>query len=381
VEKTDPFPRRLWRALASFRFTLAAVVLLMVLVVLCTLAQTRMGAHEAVQLYMRSLLVRARIPPLHTALPVFPGGVLVGLALAVNLAAALCQRIAFTWNRAGLWMAHAGLLLLIAGEGSVGLFQVETRMALREGQAVGYTEDPRNLELAVTLTEDHGRGQACIIPASLLGRSEVLEIPGTPLTLRIKRTYGNASLAARAPSDPPPLATAGVGTDVAVLDAGRGQGQPAALLEPMIAGQGCGTWLVSPEIGVLQTFAHGGWTYGLGLRPQRHDLPYTMTLRSFTHEVYPGTDIPRSFSSLVRLSNPAKGEERDVLIRMNQPLRYEGRTFYQASYGEDGRLSVLQVVQNPGWRLPYLACALVIPGLLLHFGRELCRTWRRGGRA
>jgi hypothetical protein len=154
-------------------------------------------------------------------------------------------------------------------------------------------------------------------------------------------------------------------------------GLAAALVEPLIAGQSLGIWLISPEIGMPQTFAYGGRTYGLSLRPRRHDLPYSVTLRKFSHEVYPGTEIPRNFSSLVHLSNPAKREERDVLIRMNQPLRYEGLTFYQASYGEAGRLSILQVVRNPGWLLPYISCGLAALGLLLHFGLKLRRSWQR----
>ena len=61
------------------------------------------------------------------------------------------------------------------------------------------------------------------------------------------------------------------------------------------------------------------------------------------------------------------GEARDVLIYMNQPLRYGGRTFYQASFGKGDTLSVLQVVENPGWLLPYISCALVALGLVVHF--------------
>ena len=39
---------------------------------------------------------------------------------------------------------------------------------------------------------------------------------------------------------------------------------------------------------------------------------------------------------------------------------------------------VLQVVENPGWLLPYLSCVLVAAGLLLHFAMRLRRSL--GGR-
>jgi hypothetical protein len=113
------------------------------------------------------------------------------------------------------------------------------------------------------------------------------------------------------------------------------------------------------------------------MRPRRQYLPYSITLKKFSHDVYPGTDIPKNFSSLVHLSNPGRGEERDVLIYMNQPLRYDGKAFYQASFGKGDTLSILQVVENPGWLLPYLSCTLVTLGLLLHFSLSLRRGVRR----
>ncbi len=66
-----------------------------------------------------------------------------------------------------------------------------------------------------------------------------------------------------------------------------------------------------------------------------------------------------------------------MLIYMNQPLRYAGKTFYQASFGKNDTLSILQVVANPGWLLPYISCVLVTLGLLVHFGISLSRWLRR----
>ena len=57
---------------------------------------------------------------------------------------------------------------------------------------------------------------------------------------------------------------------------------------------------------------------------------------------------------------------------MNNPLRYAGLTFYQASFepGND-KVTILQVVRNPSWLLPYIACSLMTFGLLLQFGIHL----------
>jgi hypothetical protein len=59
------------------------------------------------------------------------------------------------------------------------------------------------------------------------------------------------------------------------------------------------------------------------------------------------------------------------MIYMNHPLRYAGETFYQSSFLAGDQGTILQVVRNPGWLLPYLACAIVALGLLIHFGLHL----------
>jgi hypothetical protein len=153
----------------------------------------------------------------------------------------------------------------------------------------------------------------------------------------------------------------------------------AAVVEIVAGGRSLGTWLASNAIEAPQSFEHAGRTFSLALRARREYLPYTLTLEDFKHDVYPGTQIPKNFSSLVRLSHPAKGEDRDVLIFMNQPLRYDGKAFYQASFGKGDTLSILQVVENPGWLIPYISCVLVTIGLLVHFAISLRRGVRRAG--
>jgi hypothetical protein len=115
------------------------------------------------------------------------------------------------------------------------------------------------------------------------------------------------------------------------------------------------------------------------LRPLRLNFPFSLTLLKATHTVYEGTDIPKDFRSLVRLRNPQTGEDRQVQIHMNAPLRYDGLTFYQyqmdagEAAAEAGHTpsSVLQVVHNPGWLTPYVGCAMVGLGLLIQFSFHL----------
>lgn len=372
---------RLWGLLTSLKLSIVCLSLLMVLVVACTLAQTRLGTLGAVDTYIRSLAVFWEVPGTRWSIPVFPGGALVGLVLASNLIAAQVKRLELSWRKAGLWIVHAGLILLFVGEFVTGAFQVEMRLPIEEGQTIGHVESPRDVELAVVDTTGPDHDEIYGIPESLLARSDSIAVPGTPLVLRVKRYLRNAELLKVAPGDVP-SATAGVGTSVAVrelppVSSDEETDLRAALIEPAAAGRSYGTWLVSNGLGAPQSFIHEGRTYVLSMRPRREYLPYSLTLKKFSHDVYPGTDIPKNFSSLVQLSNPERGEQRDVLIYMNQPLRYQGKAFYQASFGKNDTLSILQVVENPGWLLPYISCMLVSAGLILHFALVLGRSLRR----
>src|SRR5690606_16167557 len=118
----------------------------------------------------------------------------------------------------------------------------------------------------------------------------------------------------------------------------------------------------------------------LGLRFKRTYKPYTLHLIEFRHDRFVGTQTPRNFSSRIRLVDPTQNEDREVLIYMNNPLRYGGETVYQSAYKEGDVGTILQVVRNPGWLLPYIACALVAVGMLIHFGMHLVRFVRRAGR-
>ena len=221
------------------------------------------------------------------------------------------------------------------------------------------------------------------MPDSRLRTGARVPLPGTPLTLRVKRFYANAQLAPLGPGGPPALADRGVGAGITRHRSAAGHLGPGSErhLRP--------SWSPWPAAAATAP----GWCPRCWARPspsstkaaptpwpcgaRRYYLPYSLTLKKFSHDVYPGTQIPKNFSSLVHLSNPARGEERDVLIYMNQPLRYAGKTFYQASYGKGDTLSILQVVTNPGWLLPYISCSLITLGLLFHFCLTLFRALQR----
>ena len=372
---------RTWTFLKSFQLTIALLALLMVLVVLCTLAQVELGTLGAVNAYMRTFFVWRQFSFMTFPLPVFPGGGLVGLLLTLNLIAKTLD-IQRAWTKAGMWLVHAGLVILFAGEFVAGMMQVDTNMSIEVGQTVNYVQSYKNLELAVIDVTDPTWDEVYSVPDTLLAKGGAIPLPGTPLTLNVKRYFPNAELSNLPAGAPPSMATAGVGPSVSIVERptvtnDNEMNVGSVFVEPVAGGRSYGIWLASLGLGAPQSFTHEGRTYALSMRLRRQYLPYAFTLKQFRHDVYPGTDIPKNFSSLVQVVNPSQKESREVLIYMNQPLRYEGKTFYQASFGKNDTLSVLSVVENPGWLLPYISCVLVSLGLLVHFAIVLRRSLKR----
>jgi hypothetical protein len=377
--------KTIWDTLTSLKLTIVCLALLMVLVVACTLAQVRLGTLGAVNLYMRSWFYWMDLGAL--SVPIFPGGALVGLVLMVNLVAAQVRRLELSARKAGIWIVHAGLILLFVGEFITGGFQVDGRLTFEEGQTTNHVDVPTEMELAVVDTTDPGFDDVYGVSERALARGGTVSVPGTPLSLRVKAYQRNAQVVQAPPGDPGAGVTNGVGVGLAFLPlppvtADDRVDLSVAVVEVLSGGRSLGTWLASNAIDQPQQFAGpDGRSYTLALRNRREYLPYSLTLKDFRHDVYPGTQIPKNFSSLVQLRNAERGEDREVLIYMNQPLRYDGKAFFQASFGKGDTLSILQVVENPGWLIPYISTVLVTLGLLVHFAISLRRGLRRAAGA
>ena len=150
----------------SFQLTIVLLVLLMCLVVLCTLAQVEMGTQGAVNAYMRSFIVRRQFSGLPFPIPVFPGGALVGLLLTLNLIAKTLD-IKLSWQKAGIWLVHCGLVILFAGEFVAGMMQVDTNMSIEVGQTVilGWSPQIFTMLSELTLANENQRHATIVVLA------------------------------------------------------------------------------------------------------------------------------------------------------------------------------------------------------------------------
>lgn len=360
----------------SLKLTIVLLVLSIILIFVATVDQVNLGIWAVQEKYFRSLFVLWRVGDF--PIPVFPGGYLIGGLLLINLISAHVYRFKLSWKKAGIFLTHLGLILLLLGELFTGLLQEEYQMRLVEGETKNYSDSYRFNELAIIETTDPKFDDVVVVPEETLARVEELQHPKLPFRVITKAYYPNAVLQLRSNVKEPPAidANAGVGpklvaTPVPVTYKQDDRNWPAAYIELIGPEGSLGTFIVSSQLSVAQTLEYAGRSWRLGLRFQRTYKPFALKLLKVQHDVYLGTDIPKNFSSRVQVTTPDGSDNREVLIYMNNPLRYAGLTFYQYQMDSANATSVLQVVRNPGWLMPYLACALMTIGLLAQFGIHL----------
>jgi hypothetical protein len=384
---------KLLKPLTSLRLTVVCLSFAILLIFVGTLAQVHEGTYIAQTRYFRSLVVFWSPQGSHTKFPILPGGYLIGGILLINLIASHLARFKFSKNKIGILVTHFGLILLLLGQFATDLLSHESQMRLGVGETKSYSEAFHETELAlIDSKSDSQNDHIYAISDSLLAKKKTIESSKLPVTVRVINYWQNAAvfpippIATNIPSGtilPKDLGVTVGDTDRCVYPKPRETDPerrdiPAVLVEFLDGSKSLGKYLFwmgdDP-----QTIEAGGKSYEATFRPERDYYPFTLTLLDATHEKYKGTGIPKNFSSRVRIENPEKHEARETQIYMNNPLRYAGLTFfqYQMSEQEFGNQpdhapeSTFQVVRNPSWVTPYLACILVAAGLIIQFMMHL----------
>ncbi|MFZ4582635.1 MAG: cytochrome c biogenesis protein CcsA [Paludibacter sp.] len=95
-------------------------------------------------------------------------------------------------------------------------------------------------------------------------------------------------------------------------------------------------------------------------------LPFSLKLRDFILERYPGSSSPSSFASEILVIDTDNQTEMPYRIFMNNILKYKGYRFFQSSYDEDEKGTVLSV-SNDYWgtTITYIGYFLLMFGMLV----------------
>lgn len=350
------------RAILHPAITLTGLFILLLLVFFGTLYQADHGLYEAQRIFFGYIIWVGNVLP-------FPGTSTVLWVLSIQLVLFMAVQLPLVWKKLGLWIVHGGLLLLLVGGFITQVMAVESQMTLAEGQTGHYTVSYDKWELAAWTS----RGDTNDVIAYKdydLRPGAVLSLAPHPATLTVKTYYGNAaaftsmatggampylnasriaSMEARKPEKESVQNAPGV---IATL---RREGQP----DQDILLYGLERNPLAITLGEQRVF--------LQLRRRHYPLDFSLTLKDFIRTLHPGTEVAKSFESDADLHDGLSS--RAVKIWMNNPLRYKGYTFFQASFSivSDGELSTFAVVTNPGRLIPYISSLMVFGGMLLHF--------------
>jgi cytochrome c-type biogenesis protein CcsB len=132
-------------------------------------------------------------------------------------------------------------------------------------------------------------------------------------------------------------------------------------------------WAGQGMEGDVQTVSLGDTKLTLSYGPKNVPIPFTLKLVDFQLDRYPGSNSPSSYASEVVLLDKQKGIEEPFRIYMNHILNHRGFRFFQSSYDQDEKGTVLSASYDPGTKVTYAGYVLLALGLFLNLANPKSR--------
>ena len=363
---SQPFLKKLKKIAATFAGPATVfwtLPWLLVILILGTWAQRDMGLFEAQQLYLSSFFIWFGPLPL-------PGMAITISVLFLSMVIKFVFFSPFAMKRAGIIVSHLGVLVLLMG-GIITFFsQQEWLLIIREGDESSALLDYNQRVLKIYQDD----ALVVQIPYETLTLDQPLswsQDPNMSFSLTPKFLCRNCKSKPLPPEgeDQPPrfgiLQKIGLDHNETSKDSSTNIAGIEILVEGLDEDQD-GLYATLEEVPVRPVLDTDSGLVELQMSKLETPLPFSIYLEDFKKEDYPGTQMAKAYSSQIIVRD---GDvEWPVLIKMNDPLRYKGYTFYQSSFieGPDGERTVLSVVRNSGRLFPYIASFIIFCGLLLH---------------
>lgn len=367
-------------------FTLATVLLLLLLLLtwLATLEQIEHGLHLTLNKYFswKSLYLIPEINQKKLPL-ILPGGYYVCALLLVNMILGGVVRIRKGPKQIGNLIAHFGIIFMLLGGGVAHHFEERGNMAIYPGETSNVAEDYFEYVIEVAEITDGKQEHFHVIRGKYLtdlkdGIQRRFDFKGVPFSIVVSGYLKNAhpvSIMEQAPENGE-LVTDGYYLLKRPNDVTAERNMAGAYAQVIFEdGEKSAPFILAGASFHPFTVRDGERLFTIDMRKRLWPMPFEVQLDKFTAEFHPGTSRPAEFISDVRrLEN---GQEAKVRIEMNEPMRYEGFTFFQASYGppdakpNDEMFTVLEVVKNPSDKWPEYSLYIVAFGMLITFLTKL----------
>jgi len=377
-------PGKIFDVLSGFGLATITLLLLGLLTWFATLEQIDHGLYPTLNKYFhwKSVFLLPEINGKTVPLPL-PSGYWVGAVLLVNLILGGVIRIRKGWSHVGNLISHFGIIFMLIAGGVAHHFSERGNMAVGEGESSNTAED--YFEYVVELTEIK---QATPVPVTVIrgnqikdldpGKTRIFRLPEFPFDLEIGGYLVNAqpvSIHERAPDKQQQQA------DGYYLMEKPGEVNAEANTAACYArilyrdGKKSDPFILAGASFHPFSLRLDDRVFTVDMRKRLWPMPFTVKLDKFTADFHPGTSRPAKFiSEVTRIDNIA---EAKVTIQMNEPMRHEGLTFFQASYGPPGAgpgekmYSVFEIVHNPADHWPEYSLYIVSFGMLITFLQKL----------
>jgi hypothetical protein len=375
--------RAVFQFFSSFGLAVVLLLLMLVVVFLGTMYQVDHGLFAAQEKYFNSFFV---VHHFFDWLPMtLPGGYLLMSLFMVNIVLGGIVRIRKNKRTVGIIIGHLGVIVMIVGGAVTFHYSDSGNMQLYEGETSDEFESYYDWTIEVGRVGDSNllhvideRQFDDLGP----GKRRTFTNPEWPFDVVVSN-YAKNAWPVRERGGEGGMAIDGFRLEPLPLEKEAEMNLPGVYVTAVDKETGATTdgilWGMSLQ---PLTVEAGGADWAVGLARKRWKVPFQVTLDEFVRELHPGTDMPASFESFITKREAGKPDEK-IHIYMNQPLRYHGYTFFQASWGPqnagpDTRLfSVFAVVRNPADQWPLVACIIVGIGMTLHFGQRLYRYLRK----
>ena len=353
----------IYKIISNPKIFVYTVLWLMVLVFFGTIAQKDIGLYASQMKYFSTyyFILFDYIP--------LPGGRLTLIIMTVNLASSLFKKNLWKMKKVGVIILHIGGLLLLVGGGVTAQFSSEGNMVINEGENVDFVDDYHRMELCLVNISLEDSLEYIVFDDELLSEGQIINYERLGVKIEIISRIENTRIQNRVTLGD--SIYKGFLKDFVLLpkepDKENTQNRPSIIFRVRGSDNNSdgiyGLFLGQRDLDIFDFKEN---QYFTEFRRERSYLPFSIELLDFKKVLHPGTNVAKSFSSEINLIESKV--PRRVLIQMNEPLRHQGYTFFQASFIEelDGEATVLAVVKNYGRLFPYISSIIMSIGLLVH---------------
>ena len=355
------------------RIFVFTIIWMMILVVIGTIAQKEMGLFSVQEKYFSSWFFWFWYFPL-------PGGRPTMILMLINLSFFLFNKNLWKISKIGILIILLGGFLLLVGGGLTAIFSTEGNIIIDEGSKSNYVEDYHYMELAIINTSKKDFDTFTIFDHPLLKRKKILQHENFNFEIEIINYLQNCEPIRR--SQPAEVYYRGMIKNFMLNELNplkeENMNRPGIIFHLSNSGTSTdGIYGLFLGQSIPQRITVNDDEYIIVFRKKRTYLPFTIELLDFKKVMHPGTGIAKSYSSDINLIED--GVAKHVLIKMNNPLRHKGYTFYQSSFIEnaDGETTVLAAVENFGRLFPYISSIIMCIGLLIHLSMSLPKLFKK----